>query len=306
MGNYIVTHTSPDWDAIGYAWLMQRYGGAKDMHVVFVNTGAPDPAILADAWSVGDTGRIFDPGRRRFDHHHLPGNEANETCATHQAYMTCIVDNVQDTPIWRELHAIGPLVRLIYYGDTGKSEANESRILGIHALLSATKAMRPTDQQLLDFGYDILDRLAKHLIGQAAARSALAKHMVYASEDGLVVALLNAPQGATFAAHEAGARLVVFASEIPDVPTYARGVMRGGEGQDVHCGALVEYVCADTIVGPVDEAVVSELLTWYRHEAGFFAGKGTQKAPCAEPMSCDIRDIARAIDRAWIREASAS
>lgn len=292
--SYIVTHTSPDWDAIGYVWLMQRYGGAKGMPVRFVNTGNPDPALLADAYSVGDTGREFDPKRRRFDHHHLPGAAANETCATHQAYMSCIVDHVHDTPMWRELHTIGPLVRLIYHGDTGKPEANESRTIGIHALLSATKAMRPTDDQLLTFGLDILDRLAAHLIAQDEARRSLAVHTVYTSADGLVVALLNAPQGATFAAHEAGARLVVFHNETER----ARGVMRGGEGADVHCGALVDAIVNDPTT-PTD--LGSELDLWYRHQAGFFAGRGTAKAPVDDPCGADVREIAKALDSAWRR-----
>lgn len=296
---YVITHTSPDWDAIGYAWLMQRYGGASDMPVRFVNTGAPDAELLASAYSVGDTGRDYDPARRRFDHHHLPGADANATCATLQTAQWLVLSrpDIDFTPIW-------PIVELIYAGDTGKPEANESRRIGIHALLSATKAMHPTDKQLLDFGFDILDRLAAHLNAASTARRTLADHTVYTSADGLVVALLNAPQGATFAAHEAGARLVVFASDLPG-PTYARGIMRGGEGQDVHVGHLISWICNDYECGlpNITEPVYEELATWYRHEAGFFAGKGTAKAPCAEPMQCGLIEVAAAIDAAWIREA---
>ena len=40
---YLVTHTSPDWDAIGYLWLMRRWGGAERAEIRFVNTGNPDP-----------------------------------------------------------------------------------------------------------------------------------------------------------------------------------------------------------------------------------------------------------------------
>lgn len=297
--NYIVTHTSPDFDAIGYVWLMRRYGGAAHMDVRFVNTGAPDADILAGAYSVGDTGREFDPKRRRFDHHQLPGAASKETCATHQAYMSCIVDRVHDTPVWRELHTIGPIVALIYHGDTGDPAADHSRLLGIHALLSAYKATKPTDDQILAFGCDILDKLAAHLIAQAEARRTLKEHMVYQSDDGLIVALLNAPQGATFAAHEAGARLVVFHNETER----ARGIMRGGEGVDVHVGGLVSSLLNDYDCGldDISADVYGELCKWYRHQAGFFAGRGTAKAPVDDPCACDIRDIAKAIDMAWRR-----
>ena len=298
---YIITHTSPDWDAIGYAWLMQRYGGATDMDVRFVNTGAPDADLLASAYSVGDTGREYDPARRRFDHHHLTGAEANATCATLQTAQWLVLSrpDVDLTPIWS-------IVDLIYAGDTGKPEANQSRAIGIHALLSAVKATRRFDDAgLLRFGYDILDLLADGLTARDIARRTLADHTVYTSADGLVVGLLNAPQGATFAAHEAGARLVVFASDLPG-PTYARGIMRGGEGQDVHVGHLISWLCNDYECGlpNITEPVYEEIATWYRHEAGFFAGKGTAKAPCAEPMQCGLIEVAAAIDSAWIREAA--
>lgn len=91
---------------------------------------------------------------------------------------------------------------------------------------------------------------------------------------------------------------MVFYSELPDVPTHARGVMRAGEWTTPHCGNLVIDVIETTVQPP---EMYAELASWYRHEAGFFAGKGTQKAPCADPMACDIADIARAIDEVWTR-----
>ena len=215
----VITHVSPDWDAIGAVWLLKRYSGMADAEVQFVNTGAPDQEILDNADAVVDTGRIFDPSCQRFDHHHLPGDLANTTCATLQVY-----DALPDAPI-----AILPLVRLIYAGDTGKPEANESRQRGIHALLSNKKRQGADDYSLLAYGFDLLDNLSQSLISPDEARRTLAAHTVYRSGDGLLVALKNAPRGATFAAHEAGARLVIFA----DYAKNAIGIMRGGNGQDV-------------------------------------------------------------------------
>jgi len=287
----IVTHVSPDFDAIGSVWLLKRHGGMADAAVLFVNTGNPDLDVLASADAVVDTGRVFSPATLRFDHHQLAGAAANETCATLQVAQHLVLarPDVDFNPIW-------PLIDLIYAGDTGKPAANESRKIGMHALLSAKKASRALyDHGLLAYGFELLDALASGLVAQDAARRSLEAHTVYTSDDGLVVALENAPQGATFAAHEAGARLVLFSSVLPG-PSYARGIMRGGEGIDVDAGALVAAID--------DPALDPELSTWYRHAAGFFAGKGTAKAPCADPMSVSIVDIARAIDAAWKREAA--
>src|SRR3972149_4062797 len=53
----IVSHVSPDWDAITSLWLLQRFGGFATAAIELVNTGKPDPEILAGAAVVVDTGR---------------------------------------------------------------------------------------------------------------------------------------------------------------------------------------------------------------------------------------------------------
>lgn len=300
MNHVIVTHVSPDFDAIGSVWLLKRYGGMEDADVRFVNTGAPDPLLLASADAVVDTGRVYDPERHRFDHHHFPGQEANATCAAMQVYAWLWEYYDARMPDWYK--AIEPLVQLILSGDTGRVSygADWSRRVGIHALLSNKKRQGADDYALLAYGFEILDSLAASLIAQDEARRTLAQHTVYRSDDGLVIALKDAPQGATFAAHEAGARLVCFASELPG-PSYARGILRGGEGADVHAGALVERVINSPALSWNEPDLRAELAGWYRHEAGFFAGKGTAKAPCSDSMQCSIVDVAAAIDAAWTR-----
>lgn len=304
----IITHTSPDWDAIGAVWLLKRYGGIADAPVAFVNTGNPDRALLDAAAAVVDTGREYDPKRRRFDHHQFEGAAANDDCATSLVYA----DVVNPT---RMHFYLDPLVKLIFEGDTGKPGANLSRTVGIHALLSHYKngPQRPTDEAILEYGMGLLDALATHLHGRAMARQSLDTHTVYQSKDGLVRGLYGAPQGATFAAFDEGARLVVFASEGPE--TNACGVMRGGEGQEPDCGALVRDILArypQVAVGgyaggtqaemdAVGEAMRAELARWFLHPAGFFAGRGTQKAPDPTPLTASVAIIAGALDFAWHR-----
>ncbi len=288
----IVTHTAPDFDAIGAVWLLKRYGGMADHEVIYVNTGNPDPAILAAAAAVVDTGREYDPARLRFDHHHLPGRAANETCATLQVFVHLTGGGWPDHPLF----FLNQIVALIYAGDTGKRTdgADWSRIEGIHAMLSALKLRNADDATLMHTGCLWLDLLAEHSQARYAAQRTLATHTAYRSEDGMVVALKDAPPHATSAAMEAGARLVVFAN----YGERAIGVMRAGEWQEPHCGQLIEAIIADPTL-PADE--LDELTSWYRHEAGFFAGRGTKKAPREDPIAVDLVDIARAIDGVWQR-----
>lgn len=292
----IVTHMSPDFDAIGYVWLMRRFGGASNMPVAFVNTGSPDPNVLASAWSIGDTGRVYDPDARRFDHHQFPGRASNETCATKQAYEWLIA--TQGATL--ELDAIHPIIELIFRGDTGSplAGADTSRRVGIHALLSAQKAKRCSDADLLAYGYALLDDLADVAIMRARGRDQLGQYTTYRSNDGLIVALDGAPQGVTAAAFDAGAKLVFFASE--DHGSFARGVQRGNaEDGEPHVGALIDLVATST--PHID--MITELNHWFLHPAGFFAGRGTAKAPCSVPMreGLTISMIAAAVDGVWSR-----
>ena len=173
----IVTHTSPDWDAIGSTWLLKRFV-FMDAAIAFVNTGNPDPTVVGPADAVVDTGKIWDANYYRFDHHQLIGPDANATCATSLVYdYLRAVGKVDDY--------LAPLIGLIYAGDTGKSEANLSRSVGIHALLSCRKARRASDTDLMAWGFEVLDDLASHLKARAEARLSLAQHTVWKSPDGL-------------------------------------------------------------------------------------------------------------------------
>jgi hypothetical protein len=298
--SYIVTHQNPDMDAIASVWLLQRFGGLEEVEVKFVNTGSPDLAILAEATAVADTGKEIDPNRLRFDHHQLAGQAANDTCAAMQIFEFLISQNPT-------IEYLRPLVNLIFAGDTGRPEANQSRELGIHALLSghkdffAERKQRAGDNDILDFGLMLLDTLALRQRNQATAQAKLAERVVYKSSDGLIWAIKHGSAGSSFAAFDQGARIVVFEGEPIEVEggiTYPIGLMRAGEWQEPDCGELVEVILADT---PTGTAMASELVRWFRHPAGFFSGRGTAKAPVFEPVTIDSADLARRIDFYWER-----
>lgn len=294
----IVTHTSPDWDAIGAVWLLKRYGGMQDHDVVFVNTGNPDADALEQAAAVVDTGREYDPARLRFDHHQFPGQDANNDSATSLVYADVI--NPQRVYWW-----LDPLVYLIKAGDTGKTTygTDWSRMTGIHAMLSALKARGAANYVLMDYGCHWLDLLSEHLKSKAEAKATLDKFTVYRSPDGLVRGLRGAPQGATFAAYDEGARLVVFTSQSEG--TVSVGVMRGGESQEPHTKSLVLGLLndAECNVGPFawDSEEFRELARWFNHNAGFFSGRGTAKAPDPTPLTADFVKLCAALDGAWVR-----
>lgn len=293
----IVTHTNPDLDAITGAWLLKRFGGLGNESVEFVNTGNPVPEKLTTAIAVVDTGREFDPERLRFDHHQLPGQAANHTCAAWQ-----IFNYLGEA----EIEYLRPLLHIVFAGDTGRPEANASRELGLHAIFSGWKAWwseqnpgeRLTDEAALAYGFGLLDALEVRLRNQAKAKAELAQKVVYKSDDDLVWAIRHGSQSSTLAAYEEGARVVVFEGEPIEVEggtTYPIGIMRAGEWQEPHVGELAEQVARQ------HTEFASEINTWFKHPAGFFAGRGTPKAPVFQPVEIHPADLGKAADKAWNR-----
>ncbi len=292
----IVTHINPDFDAIAGVWLLKRFDPIFiDEPVEFVNTGNPDPEKLKQASAVIDTGRKFDTENRRFDHHHLPGDDANDTCAAKQVYdgLRKIVD----------IDHLAPLIDLVFAGDTGRAEANASRELGLHAILSGYKAWfseqnpdtRLSDQAILAHGFGLLDVLEVRLRHQAEAKAELVEKVVYKSDDNLVWAIRHGSYGSTIAAYEEGARIVLFEGEPVNLDggtTYPVGIMRAGEWQSPHVGELAILV---------EKQFAAEIKKWFKHPAGFFAGRGTLKAPVFEPVEINLAQLAGAIDAAWER-----
>lgn len=299
----IVTHTNPDFDAIGGVWLLKKYGGLSEAVVRFVNTGQPDKELLEQAEAVVDTGQSYDPLRLRFDHHHLPGAKANMACATTQILDKLALHDPDLDYLW-------PLVNLIYYGDTGNPLANASRELGLHALLSGYKAQAalngpPSDLAVMGFGFHLLDCLDERLKNQAKAKAELDKKVVYQSADMKLWAIQFGSQGSTFAAFEAGARLVIFQGEPLEVEggiTHAIGIMRAGEWQEPHCGDLTNRVQQRLFdQGEAGSPMYNEVMSWYRHNAGFFSGRGTAKAPVFTPVTIRLQDLAALFDLEYKR-----
>lgn len=250
MEKYIITHTAPDLDAILGVWLLKRYHTSlSDANVEYVNTGNPDPDLLAKADAVVDTGKVFDPDNLRFDHHQLPGDESTSTCAAYQVWEYLVkkhamrsailqsvddldagnlegpasrMEKVQQDGVTSSLDHLMPLVLLVFAGDNALKVhgADYSQEVGLHALLSGFKSKNDTystfvsDDDALYWMFALLDIIDIRLKSLAEAKIELDEKMVYQSNDGKVVALRHASTAASFAAYEVlGATLVVFEGE---------------------------------------------------------------------------------------------
>lgn len=302
MNPTIVTHRSPDWDALGSVWLLKRYHpGLENAEVRFVNTGAPDLELLAQAAAVVDTGREFDPERLRFDHHQLPGRESVKTCAMKQVWehlgQSFFDYKSKKDPVGH----LRVLVDLVWAGDVGSGYAQTSRVAGIHAILSAWKNQGLSDEELLRRGMELLDAIDIHLRRLCEANDELEyRCLQFRSSDGALVAIRDGGPEVSWAAFESGARVVLFQSsqEVEGGTTHSIGLIRAGEWSEPHVGELVQAVLDHPRTSP---EIREELARWFLHPAGFFAGRGTAKAPCFAPVTVDLQTLARLIDEVWER-----
>ena len=316
----IVTHVSPDLDAIASAWLLLRYAPKfENAQVVFVNTGNPDRAVLAQADAVVDTGGTYNPYLHCYDHHQM--KNPNEACAAMLVWRDLMYLHGIN-PYTPDVAHLEPLVQLIHAGDCGLPEADESRKNGIHAMVSEMKYQQFEDAVIFRLGCVLLDFIAGHLSSgipfdailrdvnagwgdlflkpaqlraEELKRTGIAPYVAYMSFDGAFVALRDAPQGATQLAFEQGAQLVLWSNYTEN----AIGINRA-RGIEVHVGELVDSIQVYAVQHN-STILATELASWYRHNSGFFSGRGTAKAPREDTIPVDFTTLAAIVDASWER-----
>lgn len=287
----IVTHTRPDWDAITATWLLKRFSWFRDAIIEFVpaGQGTSDVIIHRGGYSyiaVVDTGRVFDPTIFRFDHHQFPGQQCHDTCAAMQVYQFC------QKLVKGDIGYLHPLIQLVWLRDIGKRDewSKISTQLGIHALLNERRYRGDSDHALMVWGFEILDMLASSLKRKREDRVSLHDHIVYCDER--VIGILNGSRTTTDAAFsmiEPMRKIVVFANKTRPQTTITVGIQRAPES-GLHCGKLVQAVIDREEVG-TDSILGMELDSWFRHESGWFAGRGTDTSPSVIPLRVKIELI---------------
>lgn len=291
----IVTHTSPDLDAIAYLWLLKRFVPQfESAEIKLMPFSRIDYDILAAAStvSVGDIGGVYHPETWRFDHHHLSGSQNTNTCATKMLWERLVYRGI-------EVAYLEPLIHVIWQGDLARTDP-----VGIHSILwgaglqkNPLTGQRLTDMEMIAIGFDLLDRAAVWLKHKAEKTLELKDKVVWQSDDNLIWAIKHGTASTSFAAYDEGARIVVFKGEPFETDegiSHPMGASRSPEWKEPHLGELL------TGVNPLSP-VASELALWFRHEGGFFVGRGSKKAPCYDLPKADLIALAIFFDMAWER-----
>jgi len=289
----IVTHTNPDFDAITYLWLLKRFiPKFKDAEIKLLAFSQIDQDVLEKADSVGDMGSVYHPATWRFDHHHLVENQSTDTCAAQMLWEYLLFLQIDVT-------YLSPLIEIIYQGDLARTDP-----VSIHSILwgaglqrNLLTGQRLTDQEMIATGFEILDRVAAWLKHKFELSAELVDKVIWKSDDNLIWAIRGGTASLNFAAYDEGARIIVFEGEPFNTnvgTSYPVGANRAPEWQEPHLGKLIDSVVSTS-------PVAQELALWFRHNAGFFAGRGSRKAPCYELLKVDLIALATFFDMAWDR-----
>ncbi len=305
---FIVTHVNPDWDALTASWLLSRFHPhTNHAQLVFVTAKNPPAEILNAAAAVVDVGLCYNPKTLRFDHHQEDFNE--NLSATGLVFKHLKATGIAKNYL-NELAYIEPIVKLVNDIDMGVRgpESDFSFSLGIHALLSAERYRLSTTvdkenlfTEIARWAFGILDLLSEKMHHETKQRLALESKLVFRSADGRFCAARSTNDMTVFSSGAEvalimsdGIKLANGAISFPITLSRAPGIKEPDIPQIVNNVLLVSN-------DDVPDSIRTEMQRWWQHPAGFYAGRGTPKAPCETPIALDFHALAKIIDKHWIR-----
>ncbi len=165
----IVTHHSPDLDAVGAVWLLRKFDNQnfEDARVVFVNPGERLEAKETEdlGYSINEVVHV-DTGLGKFDHHQ-PERAREHVCATALVYQHLL----QLSPSLKEDRALKELVDFVneidHFQEINWPDAGSLRYtFMIHELIRGYELVdSQNDLAQLEFGTQCLD-CAYHILKQ--------------------------------------------------------------------------------------------------------------------------------------------
>lgn len=271
----IVTHMSPDLDAISAVWITHRYMKAwEDADVTFVPTGEtlddkdPDenPAIIH-----------VDTGKGKFDHHQSDA----DTCAARLVFEYVRkegkIRDIEEQALERITDIVndGDHFRDIYRDDPD----NDLYDFLIEGIIDGAKTSGLTDHELVEFGEKMLDYILQTMIKKIYAETEIEKGLEFKSKWGKSLALETINRETTPLAQKKGYDLVV--SKSPK-----NGQVRIKTRPDVKKDLKKIYL----IVVKEDPDA-----TWYYHPSGHMLLNGSSKNPNMVPSKLTLEKVTELI-----------
>ena len=301
----IVTHASPDWDAIGSVWILKRFlPGWENAKVEFVPAGNRSPRVAhkdeeANSQVVvtkDDTKIIHvDTGLTPLDHHQIYDTTI---CSVSRSWEYVLQQNpslhatTSDTKREDKIHAmeriVSYLVQLdhfqeVFWPDAG-SDIHEFTLYGI---LEGMKGLHPDDDNyFVSWGMEILDAMLKRFESRIWAEKEIAQGKEFRTKWGKGLALATINDSAIKLAQKMGYAVVVRKDP-------RKGYVR------IKAVPFKEGITPDINLSLVHNQLekMDPEATWFLHVSNKMLLNGTPKNPKMIPTHLTLEQIVKVLER---------
>jgi len=201
----IVTHLSPDLDAIAAVWLIKRYLPQwQNAQIVFVSSGALWNEIAVDS----DPDIIYvDTGLGKFDHHQT----TSHTCATKKVFN--FLNNEGHIPS-KYIDGLSRLVNLItqldHFAEVTFPESSADRYdICLHQLVGTLKYVVGSDSRVVECTLPLLESAQTLFVNKVRAESEIKNGYIFESKWGKSIIISTDNKEAMKLAQKMGYMLVV-------------------------------------------------------------------------------------------------
>lgn len=270
MSKTIVTHMSPDFDAITSVWLIHRFlTGWEEADITFVPTGETlnneDPDTNEDIIHV-------DTGMGKFDHHQT--NE--DTCASELVLKSLIAKKMVAKDV---KEALTRMVAITCDDDHFKDIYRDNPDNDIYdflptSIIGGAYGVMENDHEIIAFIEHLLDCALKSFVNKIKAKREIAKGYEFESAWGKTLAIETDNRETSSLAQKKGFAMVIAKSK--------NGQVRIKLRPDV-----------ENVLQPLYDIVLKKdpQATWYYHVSGHMLLNGSSKHPDMVPSKLGLREL---------------
>lgn len=295
----IITHASPDWDAIGSVWILKRFlPGWENAKVEFVPAGQRSPRIVrkekeADTQIVveSDDTKIIhvDTGLTPLDHHQIYDTNI---CSTSRCWDYVVKENVslhattsdtrRDDKIAAMERIVAYIVDLDHFQEVFWKDAGaDMHEFSLYGILEGIKALHPDDDDFfVSWGMEILDAMLKRFESRIWAEKEIEKGKEFATKWGKAIALETINDSVIKLAQKMGYVLVIRRDPRKGYVRIKAVPYKEGVTPNVDLGLLHKQL-----------EKMDPQASWFLHVSGKMLLNGTPKNPKMIPTKLRIDQI---------------
>lgn len=301
----IITHASPDWDAIGSVWVLKRFlPGWDNAKVEFVPAGDRSPRVArkekeANEQVVVESDDIkiihVDTGLTPLDHHQIYDTNI---CSVSRSWDYVVKENpnlhvtTSDTKREDKIAAmeriISYLVQLDHFQEVfWKDAGSDMHEFSLYGILDGMKALHPHDDDyFVSWGMEVLDAMLKRFESRIWAEKEIAKGKEFTTKWGKAIAIETINDSVIKLAQKTGFAVVVRKDPRKGYVRIKAVPFKEGVTPDIN----LHLVCSQ--LEKMDPAA-----TWFLHVSGKMLLNGTPKNPKMVPTTLTLDQIISVLER---------